>query len=1270
MAGWVDSPRLRRGLHFASLALAGAVIAFALLVLGLRFWLLPGIDAQTARVEASASRLLGLPVRIGALRSDWRGLNPRVALEAVELGEVGAEGASAPLRLERVDAVLSWWSLLAGEPRLLSLDLHRLDLTVRRDAAGVWHVGGIAFDPAAPPGPFPDWLLRQRGVRLIDARLVWLDEALGAPPLVLERVGMRLVNRFGRHRFGLVATPPAGVAGRLDLRGDLRGGSVHDLEGWRGQLYARVDGASAAAFRTWAPWAHDAVREGEGSLRFWLDLEAGRPVAVQGDMVARGVRVALADDRPVMRFDRLSGRAGWRQGRDAQVLFVEGLRFAGEGTALSEPANVKARLTPAEDGRLRAARIEASGLRLEAFTALASGIPMPRLVHDWLDRLNPRGFIDTAQIDWQGPERFSLKAWFSGLGLDGGGALPGFSGLDGHVLADQDGGEALLESSGLHYDHPQVFRQPLGFDRLHAPLVWERLPQGGYRFGARRARLGNADLDLMLDGHLDLPAEGAPVAHLTAHLPRGEGSAVWRYLPRQVHDEALVWLRRGIVAGEGRDARMVLKGPLDRFPFVEGGGEFHVGLDVRNATIDYAPGWPRLTGVEGRLEFKGLGMRIDARRGQVLGVELGPVQGEIADIHHHDSTTPLNFEGVARGRTEAFLEFVRQSPVDVHTGHFARRLSARGEGELHLRLGLPLHDIDASRVQGVYRVRDNQLDLGGGLPPLDKVTGRIEFTESMIRGEGIELLLHGQPARVRLGSDKGGRVRIDAEGVWPVSRLATALPPGLARRLSGRAAWRAELGLAAEGTSLAVDADLSGVGIDLPPPLGRRPGQPGRLRVRAEGEAMDRWSLHHDDGLHARYASDPGGHRLAVQFGEGEAVLPERPGVVVRGRLPDLDLDAWRALELGGGGAAPAWPVEIDAQAGALRAFGRDWGEVRARGGSRGSGWRFVLGGAHVDGEVRYEALAGASGMRFDGRFKRLRLAAPVEPAGAPAARAAANGAELPREVALQVDQFAYHGRELGTLAVRLVADGDGHRLDSLGLSAAEGRLEASGWLAATAQRDSRLRLRLSSPNTGHLLRRLDLYEGVRGAEAELSGELRWRGGVDAFGLERLGGKIGLRFRNGRFTKIEPGAGRLLGVLSLQALPRRVTLDFRDVFSEGFSFDSIEGDLHLERGIGYLPGLRIEGPAARVRMSGRIDLERETQDLRVRIQPRLEESAALGAALIGGPVAGVGALVASRILQDPLSRVVNFEYQISGSWADPQVQRLARPPADAEAQTP
>ena len=139
--------------------------------------------------------------------------------------------------------------------------------------------------------------------------------------------------------------------------------------------------------------------------------------------------------------------------------------------------------------------------------------------------------------------------------------------------------------------------------------------------------------------------------------------------------------------------------------------------------------------------------------------------------------------------------------------------------------------------------------------------------------------------------------------------------------------------------------------------------------------------------------------------------------------------------------------------------------------------------------------------------------------------------------------------------------------------------------------------------------------------------------------------------------------------MSLQALPRRLTLDFRDVLSEGFAFDRISGSIDVSAGVMRTDDLLIRGPAARILMSGSADVERETQDLKVTVQPTLSESIAIGAAAgLINPVAGVVAYVAQQALSDPIEKLFAFNYAITGSWADPKVEKLAGRSAAANPQ--
>jgi len=158
--------------------------------------------------------------------------------------------------------------------------------------------------------------------------------------------------------------------------------------------------------------------------------------------------------------------------------------------------------------------------------------------------------------------------------------------------------------------------------------------------------------------------------------------------------------------------------------------------------------------------------------------------------------------------------------------------------------------------------------------------------------------------------------------------------------------------------------------------------------------------------------------------------------------------------------------------------------------------------------------------------------------------------------------------------------------------------------------------------------------------------------------------------RDGQFLKVDPGAAKLLGVLSLQSLPRRLSFDFRDIFNEGYAFDDISSTLRIARGVVYSDNFKMRGPSAKVNMSGLADLNQETVQLRVKVIPKLSEGVAVAGAIIAGPLAGVGALAAQKLLRDPIEEAISQEYMVTGPWLAPDVKRLSKAKAEIQASEP
>jgi uncharacterized protein YhdP len=265
-------------------------------------------------------------------------------------------------------------------------------------------------------------------------------------------------------------------------------------------------------------------------------------------------------------------------------------------------------------------------------------------------------------------------------------------------------------------------------------------------------------------------------------------------------------------------------------------------------------------------------------------------------------------------------------------------------------------------------------------------------------------------------------------------------------------------------------------------------------------------------------------------------------------------------------------------------------------------------------------------------------------------------------------DDFRLGERQFGRLVLRAVPEARDWRIETLDLRSPEGRLTMSGvWQAWNVNPLTRMNVRAEVGDIGRYFARLKLPQGVKGGSGRLEGQLSWRGPPYALDLPTLTGKLAVEAEQGQFVRLEPGIGKLVGVLSLQALPRRMTLDFRDVFSQGFRFEEIRSSASLQRGVATTDNFRMTGTSARVDMRGDLDLVNETQALDVKVMPSLSEGVALGAAIVN-PAVGLATLFAQKALKDPLNQMISFEYTVTGTWADPVVASKKREPAGEEKQ--
>jgi len=284
------------------------------------------------------------------------------------------------------------------------------------------------------------------------------------------------------------------------------------------------------------------------------------------------------------------------------------------------------------------------------------------------------------------------------------------------------------------------------------------------------------------------------------------------------------------------------------------------------------------------------------------------------------------------------------------------------------------------------------------------------------------------------------------------------------------------------------------------------------------------------------------------------------------------------------------------------------------------------------------------------------------------------------------VDALEMYGKKLGRMQATAINVGSAPgkaewRLQQLQLSVPEATFRANGvWgavssLSATAPgaattvpvrkagadgRRTELNFTLDIADSGALLARFGMANLVRAGSGKIEGKVDWGAPPLNPDYPSMSGRFNLDIAKGQFLRADPGAAKLLGILSLQSLPRRLLLDFRDVFSDGFEFNHVRGDVAIEQGIARSSNLQMAGAVATVLMDGSTDIARETQNIKVLVIPQLDTSAATLLTALANPVAGLYTLVASTLLRQPLQDANTQELLVEGSWQAPRVSKIDR----------
>jgi len=1235
------------------------VILWGLLVLMVRS-ATPFIADYRDELGEILSVQLGVPVTVDRLAARWIGIAPLLELHGVTIGE-----DTQALEIDRVSLYVTPAQLLGGS-RLdaLRLTIDGMQLNLVRKASGQLQLEGVGMigQNASQPGvtkppPLPSSL------RLLNTRVVWIDRKAGKPPFTIDNMDI-VLDRHGS-RLDLRAKLKT-ASGNADLSARLDG--FLGTPNWNGETYLKVENLDVAdLFDQYLP-NHYGLHGLQLNLESWGRWQDAAPTDAQGSFELHDLRLRpkTVDAVPLNIVRAGADFTVRRQPGEFQMGLKDLLLvFRGHQWPYGDLA-FEFMERPEGGHRFRAA---ADYLRIDDLTRILQVRPPSPTLSEPIQQLQPRGEIRDLSLVLDLAEeqtKWLAQADFSGLTTSPWGGIPGIENLSGSLHGQHDHLVLQLDSRDARVRFSELFRDPLELIKLEGRLDILRETEQ-WQMRSDRLIANTPHIDTRTRLALTRVPDSPLFLDLQTDFSDGDAAYAMHYYPTGIMDEAVVaWLDNSIKSGQVPGGTALMHGALDDFPYEDpSSGTFQVVFDTRDLELDYLQGWPKLEHLDAHVKFHGNQLDIDLESASIYDSQVAGAQGHIDSLN---PAGPLMVQGSVNGPLSNILRLLQEDALHDDFGDIVAPMQAKGDTALRIAFAIPLADESGHALDGQLQFNGAQLSLPDWGFIMNDIRGELGFNLDGLSAKGITARMLGAPVRVDVSPLDDGTTRVRTRGKLKLEDIGRQVPAIPLQAARGKSDFVIDLAIppasAPAGTpsTLSVNSDLRGVQIGLPAPFGKTAEQSRHLAVRLpiSGEPGP-GSLRYAGQISAKFSHD--GDRVDVVLGGGDAQLSPARGIRIGGHLETVDLFEWseamNALPSGQSGGPSS--LHLDLRVDRLKAdnLGIDKLHLDA---SLGNGlWQGVIEAPNLAG--RFSAAQELSKQPIQVDLERLHLQLPLGDTDYPVPQVPDPGdgpdpATMP-ELVINIAELRVNQADLGQLRLNAKRAPEGLRLTQFNLRGGQLELDSAGhWSNTEAGYETEWGGHTNTADLGDLLVDLGYSRQVEQASSQLEFLLRWPGNPSQFHRLSVAGDVRLEVDNGRIVELDPGATRVVGLLNLNALTRRLRLDFRDIYKKGYSFDSIKGNFDFSHGLARTDNLRVLGPTGRIDLDGDADLVSHSLDQHVTVTPDLDATLPIASTLAGGPIAGLAVLVAQKVMTKQVDNLNRFEYTLSGPWTEPEVKQL------------
>jgi len=1241
------------------------------------FIIVVGFAAVTARILLPLSKLdtdffsdhltafSGRPASIQNVRYSWTGWAPTLTAQKLNILDKPNGTTLIHFPIVRIE-VSPIQSLINRELTAEKITFEKLNISLIRDEVGKISVRGM------PPPKFPifTWLLSQKVFSLIDVTLQFEDKMTQQNILLTNLTAISAHNK-GHEIFGSAQLPKElGQHFEFSMESDstiAKGVENIDMLVKAENLNLRnvltilnqpldLDEVPIADFSGKGVWEDSTLKTFDFAFRGPSSaIKSENPIAIEGAVSSTG--------------------STWKLDiRHLSVPHISSLK-------MQNAINLVWKQDPLLDKEIKFSAKQFDIAIAMYLARLSAAVPLE--AQKLLETVSPRGSMENI-IGHYYPDGtdsdFAISLGVKNLSTRRTDKYPALNGFSGVAKISQIEGELILLKTDFYLDEHHNLDSPLEFNSIEGSLNWEKNGKGNWSISVPSisGKLNNSAFHM--SGRYKNLLSNEAYLDVGVSLPKIDTQSLSSLLPVNILSrKGETWMRNLFHKGQLTEGMIAFRGPTQNFPFRNSEGTLVADFKVSKSTLEYARLWPLAREVNGHIALREDNLYFIINEGTIGEASISNANVNSKQLFNKEKFVSISGRATAPGTFPS--ELVLASPLIKTKAKQITQFILEDDITLHLDMTVPLFSGGEKDISGRATFDKNTLSLARTDIKLAEVSGSLFLKNTQWWTNKLTAILDATEIHLNAKSGKNTEpyaAEVYIQGNSTIEKLIFRLEkhsPGFAKWLTeknftsyikGNLDWDTTITMPKKAHDnnkekfngqFKFSSNLVGVKSTLPMPM----------KKSAPNEKEFSVDLKIEDG------------KLKVGFIDffenGDVPTFEtakhttlHKGILFRGSFHHIEIDAWIKFfkgDISTNEDTEKIPLLFDIRTRAANLFRHDFSDMRIKGLQIKEGWNIKVEGIDASGNIILPSLRNSNVL--DIKLQHLRLIKKTSLTEAvPQASSDLEPNDFP-SLAIDINDFMYHGIELGKTKVAASKNENELVFNTLTSETEDALVDASGrWTTKKGSQTSAFEITANGKSASKFLRQFG-YQGknIKGGEIGFSAKVNWAGPPSSLKIKNLNGSMQVALTDGRFKNVDPGSGRIFGLLSLQSLPRRLSLDFKDLFKKGFAFDSISGDFQIIKGYAHTDNLVTEGPSAKITIRGKTGLASHDYDQIATVTPALSGSIPVASALFGPVGIGAGAVyyIGGKMFKSIPKQIDKFltqDYSITGTWDVPIIKKIKK----------